>query len=86
MRIWREWLAAQCKLDFSAGFTETAEAAEERILWADNDKAVGLKLRVVERQDEPAPVMVQAGEDLPVSYTLQYEGIIPNFAFINRKY
>jgi hypothetical protein len=32
-------------------------------------------MRVVEREDMPAPVLVGIGEDAPVSYVLMYEGM-----------
>lgn len=43
--------------------------------WADNSETVGLRLRVVEREED-APVLVRKDEDPAVSYTLQYEGMI----------
>ncbi len=72
MRIWRPWLAERSKCE-DEGLSEGDKERKERLLWADNNKSVGLRLRVVERE-EATPVLVRRDEDPPVSYTLQYEG------------
>lgn len=78
MRIWREWLADRarhgCSRDGESS-KETNKERADRLRWADNNETVGLRLRVVERE-EATPVLVRKDEDPPVSYTLQYEGIL----------
>lgn len=74
-RIWRNWLAERAAFKPSHdGGASSAAAKErsERLLWADNNKTVGLRIGVVEREDD-TPVLVRKDEDAPVSYTLQYE-------------
>ena len=61
--------------DGEASDTEEKERGKQ-LLWADNGKTVGLRLRVVERDDVSAPVLLRKDEDPPVSYTLQYEGML----------
>lgn len=67
VRVWRDWLSERA----AAGPVEEGERA---VLWADAGKNVGLRFRVVEKADAHRPVLVAAGEDVPVSYTLEYEG------------
>ncbi|KAH6716609.1 hypothetical protein BKA61DRAFT_600076 [Leptodontidium sp. MPI-SDFR-AT-0119] len=78
MRIWREWLADRarhgCSRDGESS-KETNKERADRLRWADNNETVGLRLRVVERE-EATPVLVRKDEDPPVSYTLQYEELV----------
>tara|TARA_R110002060_G_scaffold43424_5_gene54853 strand:- start:3053 stop:3739 length:687 start_codon:yes stop_codon:yes gene_type:complete len=82
LRIWREWLAERAGAGFSGENGESsAEAARqraERLRWVDNSETVGLRLRVVEREED-TPVLVRKDEDPAVSYTLQYEGMFLSF-------
>lgn len=73
MRIWRQWLAERSKSE-GEGSSEGDKERKERLVWADNNRTVGLRVRVVERE-EATPVLVRKDEDPPVSYTLQYEGM-----------
>jgi hypothetical protein len=79
-RVWRDWLAKRSTAGRAMFFDneETKKGMKERgerLIWADNTKTVGLRMRVVEREDMPAPVLVGIGEDAPVSYVLMYEGM-----------
>lgn len=77
MRIWREWLADRARFEspgMAGGNEESTKERGDRLRWADNNETVGLRLRVVEREDA-TPVLVRKDEDPPVSYTLQYEGM-----------
>ena len=69
MRVWRDWLK-----DVSLGGCGKKE--EERgLLWMDSRKKVGLRVKVVDHSDAVAPAPpARMHEDLPVNYTLQYEG------------
>jgi len=77
-RVWRDWLAEQARFkpeDVTGSSSLDAERAE-RLLWADKNNSVGLRMRVVERDGGTAPVLIREDEDEPVSYTLQYEVVI----------
>ncbi|KAK6079665.1 f-box domain protein [Seiridium cupressi] len=67
IRIWREWLARESS-------DATTKPPGSSILWTDSSQNFGLKLKVVEKPDTHAPILVGPGEDPPVSYTLEYEG------------
>jgi hypothetical protein len=81
-RIWRDWLAERCaslaKRNRLGSGPNTKKGEDEefkkRLLWADAEEHVGLRIRVIEDESVPAPVLVSLDEDAPVSYTLQYEG------------
>ncbi|KAG4437931.1 hypothetical protein IFR05_006601 [Cadophora sp. M221] len=79
MRIWRDWLADRARPVVCSGdgerSGETNKERGDRLRWADNNETVGLRLRVVERE-EATPVLVRKDEDPPVSYTLQYEELV----------
>jgi hypothetical protein len=74
VRVWRDWLKERAE-GVAKGKGEEEEEIEKRLLWSDTQKHVGLRLRVNERQDERAPVLVSRDEDPNVGYTLQYEGM-----------
>lgn len=83
LRIWRPWLAEQA----SEGTKDAGDVrvkGTESLLWADAHQRVGLRLRVVERE-EATPVLVPEGEDAAVSYTLQYEGKSPSLHLLTRR-
>jgi hypothetical protein len=81
-RVWRHWLADRCaslkkRNRLGSGPNTKAEEDEEykqRLLWADMGNHVGLRIRVGEKEDAMAPVLVGKDEDTPVSYVLEYEG------------
>lgn len=71
VRVWRDWLAAR------AG-KECTHVEEEDVLWADARRDVGIRFRVVEKQDNNnhfmEPIFLARDEDPVVSYTLVFEG------------
>lgn len=75
IRIFRPWLAERSSA-FGSSISKEAEdeEREKRLQWADTGKHVGLRIKVVEREDINAPILVRRDEDPSVSYTLQYEG------------
>ncbi|CZR62790.1 uncharacterized protein PAC_12687 [Phialocephala subalpina] len=77
-RVWRHWLAEQAKLNAedASGSGSIDVGRGDRLLWADNNKTVGLRMRVIERDDGTAPVLRSTDEDEAVSYTLQYEELV----------
>jgi hypothetical protein len=76
IRIFRPWLDERSNTFRTtlAGAPEEDQERERRLQWADKGKHVGLRIKVVERDDTHAPVLVRSDEDPSVSYTLQYEG------------
>jgi len=91
-RIWRNWLAERCaslskRNRLGSGPNTKKEEDEEyrkRLLWADTKNHIGLRLRVIEREDAAVPILLSRDEDAPVSYTLQYEG--ESIILVSRKF
>lgn len=81
-RVWRNWLADRCsslkkRNRLGSGPNTRLEEDEEykkRLLWADTGNHVGMRLRVSEEENKPAPILISRDEDVPVSYVLEYEG------------
>ncbi|PMD46943.1 hypothetical protein L207DRAFT_149569 [Hyaloscypha variabilis F] len=67
LRVWRDWLADQAKCD---------GGGDGDVLWADSRKAVGLRVKVVEREALPVGPPYRAGEERDVSYTLFYDELL----------
>jgi hypothetical protein len=75
VRVWRDWLAERAAKGRKGKEREEKGEEEKRLLWSSTDKHVGLRLRVIEREDlDRAPVLISRDEDPNVGYTLQYEG------------
>ncbi len=77
-RVWRNWLGEQAKKSLPSNSTqqESTEDYKKRLLWSSLSEHTGLRLRVEERKDIPAPVIQRrSGEEENVSYTLFYEGL-----------
>lgn len=79
VRVWRNWLAERAD-DFREEGGRDGDDEEEGkgLLWSSVDRHVGLRLRVLEREDmarDRGPVLVSRDEDPNVGYTLQYEGM-----------
>ena len=79
VRVWRDWLAERAE-----DFRESQRKGWgwrrrwKGLLWSSVDKHVGLRLRVLDRDDmvrDRGPVLVSRDEDPNVGYTLQYEGM-----------
>ena len=72
-RVKRDWLASMAQID-------AEKDPEARTLWLDGGKSVGLRVRVQENswRRTTRPVLLHRDEDPAVSYTLQYEGEMPN--------
>lgn len=88
IRIWRDWLAERAVLPRSKGesslgtYSRTAVSNvasfedRDRILWLDNGRNVGIRLRVIEREDLGTPILMRADEDAHVAYSIEYEGML----------
>lgn len=85
IRVFRDWLAEHAvsskDVDCSKAVdnnedtdlsTETQN--DDRVLWLDDDKNIGVKLRVIKRDEPGGPILQRHDEDPAVSYTLKYEG------------
>ena len=82
LRIFRKWLAerGEAVKELTSGYSAaTALSCEaERMLWVDQNKMVGLKVRVQERKwRREAPILLHRDEDQAISYTLELEGKSP---------
>ncbi|KAM3065506.1 hypothetical protein ACMFMG_011608 [Clarireedia jacksonii] len=73
-RVWRNWLSDRASANEKR--IETEEEFENRLLWADADKHVGLRLRVSRDADAHAPLLLGQDEDVSVSYKLEYEELV----------
>jgi hypothetical protein len=77
IRVWRDWLTRQSKKDHLDTTTHRQRNDEEDdVLWVNNKKTVGLKLRVKEKKwNRPMlPVLVHRDEGA-VSYEVEIEGM-----------
>lgn len=73
VRVWRDWLAERSQKLFSA----SSEEHNKRLLWSSVKEDIGIRLRVVERQDLRPPLLQGRGDEDPqVGYTLQYEELV----------
>ncbi|KAL8994176.1 MAG: hypothetical protein Q9188_007141 [Gyalolechia gomerana] len=87
-RVWRDWLAEKTKRSTNNDNESQRDEAEEpaiesdSIIWADEVKTLGLKVRVKETNlRKNAPILLHrdelGDEDLAVSYSLELNGTIP---------
>lgn len=74
IRVFRDWLSDRA--DANERHIDTPEEREKRLLWADTEKHVGLRLKVLEREEFPAPILFRHDEEATVFYKLQYEGML----------
>ncbi|KAI1420962.1 hypothetical protein F5Y12DRAFT_787842 [Xylaria sp. FL1777] len=77
IRVWRDWLREQAK----RSATEQQQEGQTRlddssILWIDTSKNVGVRFRVLLKEEGQAPLLLSRYEDPPVSYTLEYQELI----------
>ncbi|KAI5919820.1 hypothetical protein F4810DRAFT_468645 [Camillea tinctor] len=77
IRVWRDWLRDQAA-NSSALKQQRAKPRldDPSILWTDSSQDVGIKFRVVEKEDVNAPVLVGPFDEPPVSYVLEYQELI----------
>lgn len=78
IRVFRDWLKRQSKRDHYNTTATTAhiQQDEDDVLWVNNKKTVGLKLRVKEKRwNRPMlPVLMHRDEEGAVSYEVEIEG------------
>lgn len=73
IRVWREWLANRASETTTAGKGDFS-SSDKRILWVDTAKSVGLRFQVSMGPCERMPLMSELDSELPISYSLVYEG------------
>ena len=80
-RIFRNWLAERAKAteehkaDASTRVAEELGCDADEMLWVDQNKMVGLRVRIEERKGrKDLPVLYYKDEDQAISYTLNIEG------------
>ena len=83
-RIFRTWLAERAealqgyKKCATNGVTDELGYEADRILWIDQNRLVGLRLRVEERKGrKKLPILYREDEDQAISYSLELEGNLP---------
>lgn len=55
----------------------TGDMNDERILWVSPAKHTGLRFNIKERRlRRDAPILIKADEDMPVSYEVEYDGML----------
>lgn len=76
VRVWRDWLRRQSKRD-RHDTKAHRQQDEDDVLWVNNKKIVGLKLRVREKKwNRPMlPVLMHRDEEGAVSYEVEIEGM-----------
>lgn len=73
IRVFRDWLSDRAEANEKR--IDTPDECDKRLLWADTEKNIGLRLKVLEREEAPAAILLRHDEEPPVYYKLQYEGM-----------
>ena len=83
-RVFRTWLAERAeniqnyKKRATNGETDELSYEADTMLWIDQSKVVGLRLRVEERKGrKKLPLLYREDEDQAISYSLELEGNLP---------
>ncbi|KAJ3571216.1 hypothetical protein NPX13_g5458 [Xylaria arbuscula] len=77
LRVWRDWLREQAeRLSTEQQQAGPTNLNDSSILWVDSAKSVGVRFRVVPREEGQAPLLLRRNENPPVSYTLEYQELI----------
>lgn len=70
------------KAGASDSFTDELSYENDEMLWVDQKKIIGLRVRVEERKRRrDLPILVHKDEDQAISYSLELEGKLPLPAF-----
>lgn len=82
-RVFRNWLAERAKVtvehntDASTCVAEELGCGAEEMLWIDQNKIVGLRVRVEERKGrKDLPILYYKDEDQAISYTLKIDELL----------
>ncbi|KAI1497481.1 hypothetical protein F5X99DRAFT_433001 [Biscogniauxia marginata] len=76
IRVWRDWLRNEAANSALTQQRARPSLDDESILWTDSSKDVGLRFRVIEKEDNNSPVLVGPNDDPPMSYVLEYQELI----------
>ncbi|KAG9238947.1 hypothetical protein BJ875DRAFT_274869 [Amylocarpus encephaloides] len=71
-RVWRNWLSERASCPRNP-CEQLVKERDQKFLWSDSSRQVGMRMNVEKRKDVPEPVIQLRDEDPPVSYILQYE-------------
>lgn len=74
IRVWRDWLAHRASGPATRDESEQFRIDDEGILWDGASKSIGLRFRAISEPSERVPLISGPSDDIPVSYTLVYEG------------
>ena len=87
-RIFRNWLAERAEAIqnhekcVTNGVTDELGHEADGMLWIDQNRVVGLRLRVEERKGrKKLPILYRKDEDQAISYSLELEGSLPSTIF-----
>ncbi|KAI0177537.1 hypothetical protein BJ166DRAFT_25803 [Pestalotiopsis sp. NC0098] len=75
IRIWREWLANEASRSSSQQSVPPA-ITDSAVVWTDESRNYGLRLKVTEKSEVQGPILIDSGEDPAVSYVLEYQELI----------
>ncbi|KAI0970634.1 F-box domain-containing protein, variant [Xylaria arbuscula] len=76
IRVWRDWLREQAARSTTEQQQQAGHLDDSSILWVDAAKNVGVRFRVLLKEEGQAPHLLSRDEDPAVSYTLQYQELI----------
>ncbi|CAJ2513971.1 Uu.00g020900.m01.CDS01 [Anthostomella pinea] len=77
IRIWRDWLQNEAAKSTAVQQQQASPSLDDSsMLWTDSSKNVGLRFRVVNNGNGQAPILIGPNDELPVSYTLEYQELI----------
>ncbi|KZF25380.1 hypothetical protein L228DRAFT_236484 [Xylona heveae TC161] len=83
VRLRRDWLAKQAALTAEEEKRKSRKKADERILWIDRKKHVGIRLKVQESTERSQPLLGHQDEEIPVTYTIEFEELLVRTAHLS---
>ena len=76
VRVWRQWLLLQATEAHLHQGTDRAGEHQREILWVDAKRTIGLIFKVEVGPTDRMPLITGPDDEMPVHYTLVYEGKI----------
>ncbi|KAI1153911.1 F-box domain-containing protein, variant [Nemania diffusa] len=77
IRVWRDWLREQAERSATEQQREGEKYPDDSsILWIGSSKDVGVRFRVLAKEEGQTPLLLRQNEDPPVSYTLEYQELL----------
>lgn len=74
IRVFRRWLNSMASQNDGRKAWNQVPIDSDSILWADNDKNIGLRLHIVAAPSERMPLLSGPDDDPAVSFHIVYEG------------